>query len=407
MLSLVESCSTDATFRVYAWSLPVDGDVAPRVHHNGGMARVASISARRVLTAAGWRDDATVGIGADGLITAITPSPIGATPDVESLLPGFVDVQVNGVDDVDVAVADGDDWTRIGRLLAAQGVTTWCPTLITAPLHRYAPALARIRAARDAAAHGGTPLPSIAGVHLEGPFLGSVPGAHPPHLIRPPDLDWLADLPDHVCLVTLGAEQPGAVEATRLLVDRGVLVSIGHSAPSGGQFDACVAAGARMVTHLFNGMSGLHHRTPGLAAFALADDRVAAGLIADGVHVDATMMRLAWRARPDGVVLVTDAVAWRAGTVGEIGLALRDGAPRLPDGTLAGSSLTMDAALRRTVHEVGIDLADAVAAASGRPARLLGLHDRGVIAPGRRADLVALTDDLTVQRTWVRGEPVA
>jgi N-acetylglucosamine-6-phosphate deacetylase len=119
------------------------------------------------------------------------------------------------------------------------------------------------------------------------------------------------------------------------------------------------------------------------------------------------MMRLAWQARPDGIVLVTDAVAWRAGTAGTIGLEVRDGAPRLPDGTLAGSVVTMIEAIRRSVHECGATLEQALAAASSRPAHLLGLHDRGVIAPGRRADLVALDADLDVIRTWVLGTPIS
>ena len=364
-----------------------------------------SVTAARVLTPVGWHEHAEVVVDG-GTIASVRALPRHVEPEFDTVVPGFVDLQVNGVDDVDVASADGDDWDRIGGLLAAHGVTTWCPTLVTSPMHRYGPALERIAAAM----HRTTPAPAIAGAHLEGPFLGGAPGAHPQALLQPIDLDWLAALPDHIALVTLAPELDRAPQAVRLLVDRGVLVSLGHSTPSADEIAAAVDAGARLVTHLFNGMSGLHHRSPGLAAHALTEPRLTSSLIADGVHVGTTMMRLAWQARPDGIVLVTDAVAWRSGTVGSIGMEMRDGAPRLPDGTLAGSAVTMIEAVRRTVEVCDVPLDRAVAAASSRPAALLGLHDRGVIAPGRRADLVALdsnhADGLSVRQTWVAGTPL-
>jgi N-acetylglucosamine-6-phosphate deacetylase len=366
------------------------------------MSGTGRITASRALTATGWVERLAIEVE-DGRITRLTPLAHDEHADHDTLVPGFVDLQVNGIDGIDVARADGADWDDLDALLAAQGVTTWCPTLVTSPMHRYGPALERIRVAQS---RGGA-RPEIAGAHLEGPFLGGAPGAHPRSLLQPIDLEWLAALPDHVALVTLAPELDRAAEATALLASRGVLVSLGHSTPTRAQFDQAVGAGARMVTHLFNGMSGLHHRTPGLAAFALVEHRVAAGMIADGVHVDPTMMRLAWQARPEGIVLVTDAVAWRAGTAGTIGLEVRDGAPRLPDGTLAGSVVTMIEAIRRSVSECGATLEQALAAASTRPAHLLGLHDRGVIAPGRRADLVALDADLDVIRTWVLGTSIS
>ena len=332
-------------------------------------------------------------------ITAV--EPVDDAPQ-RTLVPGFVDLQVNGIDDIDVARAEGADWERLDQLLLAQGVTTWCPTLVTAPLRSYAAPLQRIA---DAAARGGV-RPHIAGAHLEGPFLGGAPGAHRPELIIPIDLDWLSALPSHVKVMTLAPEQLLAPEATRLLTNRGCLVALGHTAASETEFDAAVAAGARLVTHLFNGMTGIHHRSPGVATFALTNDDVCASLIADTVHVHPRVLRIACTALgPDRTVLVTDAVGWRAGSAGPVGLALRDGAPRLADGTLAGSALTMDTAVRVCVA-AGVSLAHAVAAASTNPARLLGLHDRGRIQPGCRADLVALTPDLQVEQVWVGGVPV-
>ncbi|MEX1105424.1 MAG: amidohydrolase family protein [Ilumatobacteraceae bacterium] len=358
-------------------------------------------SADLVMTADGLVGPAAVHID-DGTIAAIEPHR-GAT-DVHLLSAGFIDIQVNGIDDVDVATADGADWDRLDALLIAQGTTTWCPTLVTQRLDRFDAALVRIATAMQRDAGG---RPSIAGAHLEGPFLGGAPGAHRPELIIPVDLDWLGSLPQHVAMVTLGAEQPDATRAASLLRDRGILVSIGHSAATHDEVVAVFDAGAAMVTHLFNGMTGLHHRTPGVAASALAHPTACASLIADGVHVHPRMIDIAFRVLGDDrAVLVTDAVGWRAGTAGPTRMALRYGAPRLADGTLAGSALSMDAALRTCVA-AGVALDRALRAATATPARLLGLHDRGVIAAGRRADLVALDIGLGVVGTWVAGRQVA
>jgi N-acetylglucosamine-6-phosphate deacetylase len=365
-------------------------------------AAVMRLGASRVLTRDGFVDDAVVVIDrATGLIAGVEPAS-GPVPH-RLIAPGFVDVQVNGVDDVDCARADGADWDRLDHLLLAQGVTAWCPTLVTMPLPRFAAPLDRIGTAMARPARQGQARPSIAGAHLEGPFLGGAPGAHPPAQIVPIDLDWLRALPCHVAMVTLAAEQPLAVAATELLVERGVLVSIGHSTAGHHDMERTFAAGALMATHLYNGMSGLHHREPGVAASVLTHPTACASLIADGVHVHPRMLLLAATLLgPDRTMLVTDAVAWRAGTAGSIGMALREGAPRLPDGTLAGSAVTMDAAVRTCVA-AGVELEHALRAAATVPARVLGRHDRGVIEPGRRADLVLLSPELHVEATVVGG----
>jgi N-acetylglucosamine-6-phosphate deacetylase len=244
--------------------------------------------------------------------------------------------------------------------------------------------------------------PANHGAHLEGPFLGGAPGAHPRDLIVDLDLAWLAALPPIVKVVTLAPEQPRAAEAIRLLVAKGVLVSLGHSTATYEQASAGAGAGARLVTHLFNGMGPLHHREPGLLGAALSDDRLTPSLIADGVHVHPAALRAAARAKGNGGwILVTDAVAWRDGRLAEGRVALVDGAPRLADGTIAGSSLTMDGAVQRMVEEAGLSLFDVITAATATPARLLGLADRGVLSPGARADLVALTPSLAVEEVWV------
>jgi N-acetylglucosamine-6-phosphate deacetylase len=358
------------------------------------------IPARAALLPDGISGPVVVEVDDAGNIAAVAPTT-GTTPDVV-LGPGFVDLQVNGIEDVDCAHARGTDWERLDQLLLAQGTTAWCPTLITAPLDGYREPLERIGVAMDRPAAG---RPEILGVHLEGPFLGDAPGAHPRRHIVPVDLTWLDDLPPIVRIVTLAAEQPLAGPAIAGLLRRGVTVSIGHSRPTEAEFEAAVLAGATMITHLFNGMSGVHHRDPGLAAFALTEPRVAVGLIADLIHVAPRLVALTFAARPDDTLLVSDATAWRAGRVGEVGLELRDGAPRLPDGTLAGSCLTLDQAIRNVVAS-GVPVDRAWRAASTVPARIASAADRGELAVGRRADLVALTPELTVATVFVGGHPV-
>ena len=206
----------------------------------------------------------------------------------------------------------------------------------------------------------------------------------------------------------MAPEPEGAVAAIEALVERGRLVSLGHSSATVEQATAGIDAGARLVTHGFNGMSGLDHRAPGMVGALLTDDRVAVSLIADLVHVHPAALSVAFRCKPvDQVVLVTDAVAWQRGSVGGIGLVHDGTAPRLPDGTLAGSALTLDQAVANVVGHCGVTLERAVAAASTNPARLLGLADRGAIETGRRADLVALDPDtLPATETWIQGTQV-
>ena len=361
---------------------------------------MTTIGASRVLWPDGTLAPGEVEV-ADGRIAAVG-RPAGPVPD-RVLAPGFVDLQVNGHDDVDVATAEGDEWDRLDDLLVAQGVTSWCPTIITGPEAAMAASFERIA---GAARRGGI-RPSVVGAHAEGPFLGGRPGAHPVEHVVAPDPDRVTALPQVVRVVTLGAEAPGAVAAVRALAERGVLVAIGHSDADVDEARAAVDAGARLVTHAFNAMAPLHHRRPGVLGVALGDDRVAISLIADLVHVHPTVLRIAVRSKPrGGVVLVTDAVAWRAASLGGRDVALVDGAPRRADGTLAGSALTMDQAVRNLVACGAADLPTALTAASANPARLLGLGDRGAIAVGARADLVALDDALRVEQVWLGGVPV-
>ena len=362
---------------------------------------MAAIAAAHVITATTTLSPGVVDIDdATGTIVDVAPTR-GAVPDIV-LAPGFVDIQVNGIDDIDVADATSEGWERLDALLVAQGTTSWCPTLVTAPLDSYAERLHSIADAKERAG----PRPAIIGAHLEGPFLGGAPGAHRRELIIDPDLSWITKLPDVVALTTLAPEAISAVEAITAFRHMGTVVSLGHSTASHLEATAAVDAGATLVTHLFNGMGGLHHREPGLLGIALIDARLNASIIGDLVHVHPAALRLAFSAKGSHrMVLVTDAVAWRRGSVGGTALRVVDGAPRLADGTLAGSVLTMDRAVANVVRS-GVRLEDAVRSAATTPAALMGLVDRGAIEPGRRADLVALDADLSCTATWIAGEKV-
>jgi N-acetylglucosamine-6-phosphate deacetylase len=347
-----------------------------------------TLRAARVVPADGVLSPGAIEID-HGVITGVGPTT-GRAPD-RTLVPGFVDLQVNGVGDVDVGTAEGGDWDHVASLLARGGTTTWCPTLVTSPLDRYATPLARI--GRAAATATTSTQPTIAGVHLEGPFLGGMPGAHPADRIVPIDTDWLDALPPLVRIVTLGAEVDGATTAIAALRERGIIASIGHSSATLEEATRAIDAGARLVTHCFNAMPPLHHRAPGLVGAALSDTRVVASVIADLVHVHPVVLTVALRAKgPDGIALVTDAVP--------------HGPTHRPDGRLDGSNITMADAFRNVVEHCGASLETAARAASTTPARLLGLDDRGRLATGARADVVALDDTLGVAGTWIAGERV-
>lgn len=334
-----------------------------------------------------------------GLITSITA--IDSDYEEVLLAPGFLDIQVNGIGDIDVSDAHDDDWRLIDSALLEQGVTTWLPTLISAPLESYDRKFKSVIAAQQRKM---SPRPDIAGIHLEGPFLGEAPGAHDPRFARVTDADWLSQLPEIVRLVTLAPENSGARSAITALRARNIVVAIGHSRASDELTLKAIDLGARLVTHIFNGMSGVHHRNDGVALIGLTDDRVAVSLIADLVHVKPRAIVLAFRVKPDAAVLITDSIAVRSQSAINRGVEFANGAPRLSEGTLAGSSLTMNVAIRNVVRECGIDIHLAIKAATATPARLLGLLDRGSITIGSRADLVSLDQEFTIQRTWVGGE---
>jgi N-acetylglucosamine-6-phosphate deacetylase len=316
------------------------------------------------------------------------------------LAPAFVDLQVNGVGDVDLATADPSSWARLGADLGRRGVAAYLATLVSAPRDTYGAALDRAAAARAATgADGAVPL----GVHLEGPFLGGAPGAHPVELLGTADLAWMTALlaahPGLVRMVTLAPEADPGLHLTRWLADQGVLVALGHSDATDADARAAAGAGARAVTHLFNGMRPLGHRAPGLVGAALDDARLTPTVIADLVHVDRVALRIAFAAT-DPIALVSDSVAVRAPVDAVAGAA------RLPDGRLVGATALLDDAVANLIG-LGLPIERVLAASSAVPAALIGAVDRGRLAPGRRADLVALEPATgRLCGAWVGGAPL-
>src|SRR5215469_16825546 len=352
-----------------------------------------------------------------GLITEVGEGPPPRPPDVELrtgvLVPGLVDLQVNGYYGVDLADCYADGWALVARRLPETGTTAFLPTFITAPVARLATALRSAQKIAGAATAGAR----VLGVHLEGPFLSPArAGAHRRDWMVPPSPDAVAELLDAghgvLRLMTLAPEADGALTAVTALAAAGVVVSVGHSDATAQQVADAASAGARMVTHLFNAQRGLHHREPGVVGQALTDPRLTSGLIVDLSHVVAAPCAIAFAAAPGRICLVTDAAACAGMPPGRyllggdaVELPPGGGAPVRPDGTLAGSALRMDLALANAVG-VGLGLAGAVAAASRIPADLIGRPDLGRLTPGAAADLAWLDDDLRTVATWVAGEQV-
>ncbi len=349
----------------------------------------------------------------DGFIAAVDvdDGPADAARDDARPLiaPGFVDVHVHGGGGHD-AMGDRAALDGMARHLLRRGVTSFLPTAVTAPLSDLTDFAARVRDwLPTAPADGSEPL----GFNLEGPFLSEARrGAHDPTQLQiPADVarDELEPLLDGLRLITIAPELPGALDLIGWFRERGIATSMGHSAATVDEARAGYAAGGSTTTHLFNAMSGIDHRAPGLAVAALLDDDAYVELIADGIHVDRALWPLVLRLKPaDRLLLVSDALSL-AGTgngrarVG--GLEVEVVGQRVTlvgTSTLAGSVIALDDAVRNLVA-TGVPVPAAVTAASANPLAMLGVTDRGRIAPGLRADLVELDADLRVARVMRAG----
>jgi N-acetylglucosamine-6-phosphate deacetylase len=384
--------------------------LACRIRRDPYAAGVTLLTDARVATPAGVLDPGWVRIG-DGRILDLGR---GASPRDGSdrhelggrwVVPGFIDLHNHGGGGHATLSSDPAEILAAASFHRARGTTGLMASIVTAPLDEM---LAALAAVRDA-------IPGVIGSHLEGPFLSaSRAGAQGSRRFLPPDpavFDRMLEAADGTLrVITVAPELPGGLDLVRQAVSSGVVVALGHSDADHAQASAAFDAGASLVTHLFNAMRPWHHREPGLVGAALSRPDVVCELINDGIHLHDATARVAFEAVGSGrIALITDAIA-AAGTgdgetrLGSAPVQVHDRAPRLADGTLAGSTLTMDVALRRTVREMGVPMTAAVEAASTTPARLLGIADRvGSVQPGRDADLVVLSEELAVEAVMAGG----
>jgi N-acetylglucosamine-6-phosphate deacetylase len=318
-------------------------------------------------------------------------------------IPGFVDLQVNGFGGVDFLAASGADYAQAGEALLQTGVTAFQPTFITAGEGTILDAL------RAMPPNGSTP--HVIGAHLEGPFLSPERlGTHPFEHRRDPDLELLDRLLDvgRVTAMTLAPELPGADAVIRRLLERGVVVSAGHTNATAEQANDAFDLGISTVTHLFNAMRPFRSRDPGIIGVALTRPEVFVQLIVDGHHLADETVRLVWAAAGGRLALVSDATAGAAfggGSyqLGDVAIEVADGPPTREDGVLAGTVLTMIDAVRN-LHALGISFEDAVGAATAVPARIVGRSDLGILEPGAAADIVVLDDRLEIVNVVCAGE---
>lgn len=354
-----------------------------------------------------------------GRVLAVGPGPNIPHPDEATvidatgltLVPGFIDLQFNGGFGQDFTQNPETIW-EIAAKLPQTGVTSFLPTIITSPLHIPTQAQNVLLDNRPAGFRGAEPL----GLHLEGPFLNPAKkGAHNPRWLRPPALEairtWTPD--NGVSLVTLAPELPHALDLITVLASRGIVVSAGHSMASLAEAQTGFNSGIRYATHLFNAMPTMHHREPGLVAAALSDSRITLGILPDGLHVHPAWVKLAWQiAGPRRLNLVTDAMSAMLMPTGTYYLSdqrviVDETGAHLADGTLAGSVIPMDQAVRNLMTFTGCTLAEAIPTVTTTPADLLGLGLRkGRITANADADLVLLDARQRVQKVLMGGEVV-
>jgi len=335
------------------------------------------------------------------------------------IAPGFFDVHIHGGAGVDLMRAASADSARLGKFLATHGVTGYFPTTVAAPLDTTCWTLARLADAIEAAqttssANGDSPSARPLGIHLEGPFLSHKRrGVHPPEYLVSPTVEvfdrlWQAAR-GHVRMLTIAPEVPGALEVIAEAARRNVCVSIGHSDAEMPAAQQAVKAGARHATHTFNAMRPLDHREPGIIGEVLSNDKMSADLIADGIHVSPAVVKIFLQAKGrERAVLITDAISATGMPdgkyqLGPIQVDVKDG-KCTSNGSLAGSVLTMDRAVRNVTQFSNWGLRDAVRAATLNPAQAVGMSGNfGVLACGAHADFTVLSPDGNVLKTIVGG----
>lgn len=343
--------------------------------------------------------------------TLVSKPSVGPDLDISGMIvsPGLVDIQINGGWGKDFSADPGSIW-EVGEHLPQTGVTTFVPTIVTSPPDVYNEAISVMKAGPPAAYTGA----HAHGWHFEGPWLSPAwKGAHDPSHLRDPDPSVAERWADSgvVTTVTIAPELERASEAAEILAAAGVLVSAGHTGADYATGRAALDRQWNAVTHLFNQMTPFHHRDAGMVGAALTSD-APCGLIVDGIHIEPGALQLAWTVLgPDRITLITDAMAAAGlgpGTyrLGEVRVVVDATGPRLGDGRLAGSDLTMDRAVANLAAMTSATVEDALLAATRTPARVTGMTDRGVLGQGLRADITVLSPDLVVELTIVDGEIV-
>jgi N-acetylglucosamine-6-phosphate deacetylase len=349
----------------------------------------------------------------------IAATGTGSAPDADDVIdldgaiiaPGFVDLHGHGAG----GHAYDDGGAELAAALAvhrAHGTTRSVVSIVTGPLAELRERLEEISVLSAAD-------PLVLGAHLEGPFLArDRRGAHDPQFLRAPDQATIESLLEaaagSICQMTLAPELPGGLDAVRQLTAAGVTVAVGHTEADLATTRAAFDAGARILTHAFNAMPGIHHRDPGPVVAALDDPRITLELVLDGHHVHPDVAEVLFSAAPGRVALITDSMAAAAAAdgdyrLGSLNVSVRDGLAVLSGtSTIAGSTLTQDAALRLAVSAVGLSLPDAIGALTAVPARALGRGSQfGLLEAGYAADVVVLDETLHVTGVWAAGRPVA
>ena len=373
--------------------------------------------AARILVGEEWKKDWVIGVDENGVIIFLDKAERCQHPVTDlgncSLLPGMIDSHIHGAVGVDVMDARHESLNAMSEFLAANGVTGFVATTVTAPKVKIEEALAQIGQSKKRGVSGA----ELLGGYLEGPyFTARHKGAHPEHLLQELDVEelkhWISASGNSLISVALAPEKSGSEQAIRFLKQQGIRVMLGHSDASCEQVLEAFSNGAHGVVHCFNGMSGLHHREPGMVGAALSHPDCYNEIIADGHHVHPVAAGIAYRCCGERLLPISDAMQATGMPeghyqLGELEVEMHQGVVRTQDGGLAGSTLTLLHAVQNLSQWCGIAFEKAWLLASSTPARSLGIDDQlGTLEIGKAASMVAINKQYKVVTTWVRGKCV-
>ncbi|HAS6085043.1 TPA: N-acetylglucosamine-6-phosphate deacetylase [Vibrio vulnificus] len=374
--------------------------------------------AQRILHGDHWLQDAVLSVDSQGNISAIaaydpqqhrTVTDLGAV----SLMPGLIDSHVHGSQGCDVMDATHASLNTMSRYFASLGVTAFVATTVTAPVAKIRAALAQVAKSKQQGVEGA----EILGAYLEGPyFTEKNKGAHPTQWFRElavEELDnWISYSDNQLLKVALAPEKEGALAAIRYLANQGISVMLGHTDASYQQVKLALDAGAKGIVHCYNGMRGLHHRDPGVVGAGLLHPECYVEMIADGHHVHPAAIEVAHRCCGSRMTLITDAMCATGMpdgqyTLGEYQVEMKQGVVTTQEGGLAGSTLTLIEGVKNIQRWLNLPFEQAWLMASHTPAKSLGIqHQLGTLEVGKRASMVALGSDFSIDKTWVNGRLV-